>query len=281
VPTLNDKIFVQFVLRRVSGEVCVNGIPVFSVPEDPGETDHTLPINALVVSGLNQVELVLDIEGTPSTCRQRRKKKADPEAAALIRVLRFPGGQTVMPMPSPNSIVAFREWYGEKDESEEAPRTVSLAFDAGAGFGQWSWQAAPPLVLDPPTIEEARVLCDTVRSAIRRGDTAELLRLGEVRFREVGQAFGATSDDEDIAQLERWIAQYAAEPDRVLEIDPRTFDFRLVAGDKLLLPLNKDWSQAVRMRQAITDQDNRPAGDFVVSYGMMLARIGGKLSIVR
>jgi hypothetical protein len=35
------------------------------------------------------------------------------------------------------------------------------------------------------------------------------------------------------------------------------------------------------MRQAITDQDNRPAGDFVVSYGMMLARIGGKLSIVR
>ncbi len=281
MPSSNEKIFVQFVLRRVSGEVCVNGVPVFSVPEDPGETDHTLPINGLVVPGLNQVELVLGIEGTPSTCRQRRQKKAEPEAAALIRVLKFPGGQTVMPLPNPQNVVAVREWYGEKDESEESPRTVSLTFDAGAGFGTWSWQSAPPIVLDPPTIEEARVLCDAVRSAIVRGDTAELLRLGEVRFREVGQAFGATSDEEDIAQLERWIVQYSTEPERVLPIDARTFDFRLVAGDKILVPLNRDWSQVVRLRQAITDQDNRPAGDFVVSYAMMLARIGGKLTIVR
>lgn len=281
MPSSNEKIFVQFILRRVSGEVCVNGVPVFSVPEDPGETDHTLPINGFVVSGLNQVELVLDIEGTPSTSRRRRQKKAEPEAAALIRVLKFPGGQTVMPVPNPAHVVGVREWYGEKDESEEAPRTVSLAFDAGAGFGHWSWQSAPALVLDQPTVEEARVLCEQVRAAIVRGDTTELLRLGEVRFREVGQAFGATSDDEDIAQLERWIAQYTAEPERVLPIDPRSFDFRLVAGDRILLPLNRDWSQVVRMRQAITDQDNRPAGDFVVSYGMMLAKIGGKLTIVR
>jgi hypothetical protein len=281
VASSNDKIFVQFILRRVSGEVCVNGIPVFSVPTDPGETDHTLPINGLVLAGLNQVELVLDIEGSPSTCRTRRRKKAEPEAAALIRVLRFPGGQTVMPVPNPANVVAVREWHGSKDESEESPRSVNLTFDAGPGFGRWSFESAPPIVLDAPTIEEVRVLCENVRASIRRGDSAELLRLGEVRFREVGQAFGSTSDDEDIAQLERWIQQYAAEPDRVLPIDPRQFDLRLVAGDRILIPLNKDWSHVVRMMQALTDQDDQPAGDYLVSYELLLARIGGKLTIVR
>ena len=280
---MNDKLFVQFYLQNVTGEVRVNGIPVHSTPEELAATDQTIPVNGFVIAGMNTVDLVLDFEGTPAACMRPREKKAKKDAMAMIRVLRFPSdGGPVFAMPIPANIVAYREWLGDKDESELAPRVVSLTFDAGAGFGgPWSWQAAPKLTLDTPTIEEARVVCEHVRAAIVSGNTSELLRLAEIRFREVGVAFGATSDAEDIAQLERWIQQYAKEPERVLPIDPLAFDFRLVAGDRILQPLNKDWSHPVRMNQSVTDQDDNPMGEMELPYALLLARVGGKLAIVR
>ncbi|MBL9023320.1 MAG: hypothetical protein JNL21_14065 [Myxococcales bacterium] len=280
---MHDKLFVQFYLQNVTGEVRVNGIPVHSVPEELAATDQTIPVNGFIVAGMNAVDLVLDMEGSPSVCTRRREKKANKDAMAMIRVLRFPSdGGPVFAMPIPANIVAYREWLGEKDESEEAPRVVSLAFDVGAGFGgPWAWQSAPKLKLDTQTIEEARVICEHVRAAIVSGNTSELLRLAEIRFREVGEAFGATSDAEDIAQLERWIQQYEKEPDRVLPIDPLAFDFRLVADDRILQPLNKDWSHPVRMNQAVTDQDDNPMGEMELPYSLLLARVGGKLAIVR
>lgn len=280
---MRDKLFVQFYLQNVTGEVRVNGVPVHSVPEPLEATDQTIPVNGLVIAGMNSVDLVLDIEGSPSVSTYRRQQKANKDAMAMIRVLRFPSdGGPVFAMPIPSNIVAYREWLGEKDESEEAPRVVSLTFDAGAGFGgPWSWQSAPKLQLDPATIEEARVICENVRSAIVSGNARDLLRMAEIRFREVGEAFGATSDAEDIAQLERWIQQYASEPDRVLPLDPRQFDFRLVADERILQPLNKDWSHPVRMNQPVTDQDDNPMGDMEIPYSLLLARIGGKLAIVR
>jgi hypothetical protein len=278
---VHDKLFVQFYLSGVSGEVRVNDVPVYTVPEAT-ENDQTIPVNGLVIAGMNRVDLILDIEGSPSVCTNRREKKADKAAKALVRVLRFPSDGPVFAMPIPANIVAYREWLGEQDESEESPRVVSLTFDSRGGFGgPWSWQSAPKLVLDTPTIEEARALCEHVRHAILSGDASALLTLAEIRFREVGEAFGATSDAEDIAQLERWIAQYKNEPDRVLPIDPRAFDFRLVAEDRIVQPMNKDWSHVVRMMQPVTDQDDKPMGDMEIPYSLLLARIGGKLRIVR
>ncbi len=279
---MHDKLFVQFYLQNVTGEVRVNGVPVFTVPEELGATDQTIPVNGLVIAGMNRVDLLLDIAGSPSASTRPREKRANKEAKAVIRVLRFPSNGPVFALPIPANIVAYREWLGDKDESDEAPRIVSLTFDAGAGFGgPWSWQSAPALVLDEPTLEEARVICDHVRSTIVRGKANELLALAEIRFREVGEAFGATSDAEDIAQLERWLAIYEREPERVLPIDPAQFDFRLVADDRILQPLNRDWSHPVRMLQAVTDQDDNPMGDMEIPYSLLLARIGGKLRIVR
>jgi hypothetical protein len=276
----HDLHFVQFSLSHVTGEVRINGIPVWSVPKDLEETDQTIPINAYMVSGTNQVELVLDIEGSPSTCMRPRQVKPRDDQRGTARVLRM-GPAGGFPSPSTGTVLGSVEWLGQLEKSEQAPRSVSFAFDAGAGFGTWSWQTAPSLRLDEATVLEAQVLIEQVRASLRSGNAKELLRLIEICFRETGEAFGAKGDAEDIAQLEGWIGQWAAEPERVLPMDPAELDLRLVAADRVIVALNRDWTHAVRLRQAVTDQDDNPCGDFDLPYPLMMARVGKKLAIVR
>jgi hypothetical protein len=276
----HDLYFAQLALSHVTGELRVNGIPVWSVPKDIGETDQTIPINAYMISGPNQVELVLGIEGSPSVCMRQRQVKAKDDQRGTARVIRMaPAGG--FPSPSTGAVLGSVEWLGQIEKSEQAPRSVSFAFDGGAGFGTWSWQTAPSLRLDEATLLEAQVLIEQVRAALRGGNAKELLRLIEICFRETGEAFGATSDAEDVAQLGQWIGQWAAEPERVLPVDPADLDLRLVAGDRILMALNHDWTHAVRLRQDVRDQDDNPVGTFDLPYPLMMARVGKKLAIVR
>jgi hypothetical protein len=276
----HDLYFVQFALSHVTGEVRVNGIPVWSVPTDLGETDQSIPVNAYMVPGTNQVELVLEIEGSPSTCMRPRQVKPKDDQRGAVRVIRM-GPSGGFPSPSTGTMLGSVEWLGKLEKSEQCPRSVSFAFDAGAGFGAWSWQTAPSLRLDEATVLEAQVLIEQVRACLRSGNAKDLLRLIEICFRETGQAFGATSDAEDIGNLEQWIVQWANEPERVLPMDPAELELRLVAQDRILVALNKDWTHAVRLRQAVTDQDDTPRGDFDLPYPLMMARVGKKLAIVR
>ena len=276
----HDLYFVQFALHHINGEVRVNGIPVWSVPKDLGMTDQTIPVNPYMVAGTNQVELVLEIEGSPSTCLRPHEVKPKDDQLGSLRIIRM-GPSGGMPTPSTGTVLGSVEWLGSQEKSDQCPRTVSLAFDGGAGFGTWSWQTAPSLRLDEATVLEAQVLIEQVRACLRAGNAKELLRLIEINFRETGEAFGAESDAEDIAQLESWIRQWAAEPERVLPMDPAKLDLRLVASDRILMALNQDWTDAVRLRQAVTDQDDNPCGDFDLPYSLMMARVGKHLAIVR
>jgi hypothetical protein len=270
----------QFAFHHVTGEVRINGIPIWSVPKDLGMTDQTIPINAYMIAGTNSAELVIDIEGSPSTCMRQRQVKPKDEQLASLRIIRM-GLDGGFPAPSTGTMLGSVEWLGSQEKSEQCPRSVSVAFDGGAGFGTWSWQTAPSLRLDEATVLEAQVLIEQVRSCLRTGNAKDLLRLIEVNFRETGEAFGATGDAEDIAQLEQWIVQWAAEPERVLPMDPAELDLRLVAQDRLLMALNKDWTHAVRLRQDVTDQEDNPRGHMDLPYSLIMARVGKKLTIVR
>lgn len=276
----NDIYFLQFWMRATSGEISLNGVPVWSVPRDLGQTDQTIPLNPYVTAR-NKLELVIDIEGSPSECRRPRETKPKPEAAVVVRVIRCASGQPVIPADDTGTVVAKLVWVAEKDPSDQYPRVLSTEFDAAGGFGSWAWQSAPKLTLDDATRQEAWTVLENVRSAIRTGDAKELFRLTELCVREVGRAFGEAREAESLAAIEGWIAQWAAEPERVLPIDTKAFDFRLVADDKILIPINRDWTHPVQMRQAVTDQDNVAAGDFTLSYPVMLARVGSGLAIVR
>jgi hypothetical protein len=275
-----ETLVAQFAFHHVNGEVRVNGIPIWSVPKDLGMTDQTLPINAYLVAGTNTAELVLEIEGTPSTCMRPHQVKPKDDQLGVLRVIRM-GLEGGFPAPSTGTVLGSVEWQGKLEKNEQCPRSVSFAFDAGSGFGPWSWQAAPSLKLDEATVLEAQVLIEQVRACLRSGNAKELLRLIEVNFRETGEAFGATSDAEDVAQLEQWIVQWAEEPERVLPMDPAELDLRLVAADRIIMALNKDWTHAVRLRQDVTDQDDNPRGHIDLPYSLMMARIGKKLAIVR
>lgn len=278
---LNDTIYVQFAFRNTSGEICVNGIPVWSVPEDLGATDQTIPINGFIIPGTNRVEMVLDIEGSPSQCRVPRRAKPKAGAFAQVRVVKMPAGRgPQFPNPSSGTVLCERNWEGDKEESEDVPRILSTSFDS-PGYGTWSWQSSKKLDLDVATIEEVRVVCEAIRSAMRAGDTRTLLSIIEVNFRELGQSIGSNSDAEDIAQLEAWIQQFKAEPDRVLPLDVTQFDFRIVGNGHLLMALNKDWSHVIRMRQAATDQYGNKVGDAIIRYPIILSRIGDALRVVR
>lgn len=278
---LNDTVYVQFAFKNTSGEICVNGIPVWSVPEDLGATDQTIPINGFMVAGSNQVDMVLDIEGTPSTCRTPRKAKPKAGAWARMRVIKMPAGRGAQaPSPSTGSLLLEREWNGDKEQSEDVPRFVSGMFDS-PGFGRWSYLGSKKLDLNVQTIEEVRVVAEAIRSALRAGDTRALLQIIEINFKELGQSVGATDDSADVAQLEAWIQQFKSHPDRVLPLDPSRWDFRIVGSGQLLMALNKDWSHIIQMKQPATDQHGNKVGDAIIRYPIILARIGDALRVVR
>lgn len=264
---------------NVSFEACLNDIPIVSLAESPAGYDQSIPVNQYVIPEYNRVDLWVDIAGKPSECRRPHKKTPPKDARAIVRIVRYPNGRVE---PSAEEILLMLEWEAHRDpEGTVYPLNVGANLDMGKGLGSWSWQSAPPLLLTDVVVEEARVLLEAMRQAIRSGEVSRVLELLRINFDEVKKAYSVTDDSLSMAGLAAFIGRYAAEPDRVLPIEPSKFDLRLVAGGRMIETLNEDWLTSLCLRQAMTDQDGAPAGEAILPYSLLLARVGDVLRIVR
>lgn len=282
----NAVLHAEIELEACSGEVTFNGIPVVTLPEALPSFTQSVPVNPLVVAGLNALELAVDLDPeAPSVCRRARRSSPSSAARAVARLVRYPLEPGTFASPEMGDVLLRLEWSAAEDTSEASPRELRATVDLGEGFGRWSWQDAPPLSLEDGTRLEAIGVLEEIRAAIRAGDAEALLRLIAIKFREVGAAYpgasDAASEAKDRENLAVWLGQFAAAPERVLPLDMGALDLRLAAEQRILIPMTRRFTSAIELRMAVDDEDGTPRGDVDVPYEVKLARIDGALRVVR
>lgn len=278
----NSVVHVEIELTECSGEVVVNGVPAVTCPEALPSFTQSIPVNPLVVPGMNALELAVDLYAeAPSLCRRARRRALPTQARAVARLVRYSLTKGTFASPEQGEILARLEWSGAEDRSESSPRELRVAVDLGEGFGRWSWMDAPPLAVDPGTRLEVIGILEEIRAALRRGDADAVLRIIDVKFREVGSAYPGADDEADRASFARWVRPFGADPDRVLPIDHEALDLRLAAEQRMIIPMTRAFSSAIALRMPVTDEDGSPRGDVDVPYEVKLARVGGALRVVR
>jgi hypothetical protein len=261
-------IYAELQIIGCTAELYLNGLPLTRL--SPTTTRfEAVAAEEFVVGGENAIELLVEPGPRPSSARTQRHDVATPGAEAAARLVRYPDG--VFTEAENGEILAAIEWKG-RPEIAAFPQSFRRTADLGAR-PRWSWQDAPPLVLDEALVSEARAVLEDVARAIRSGSADAFWAATEIRSREGLRAYPALREDEGRAELAKLLAFYTTVPDPVLPFTPERHDFRLVAEDRVLQCVDDDGSASLKLKD--------PTDGGVVPYPLFLARVGGRLHVVR
>lgn len=267
-------IHAELELTDCSGELWVNGIPIPGLPVRRPSFEISVPFQHAVISGMNQLELWVDVEGKPSRNKEPRRSPPRPTAHAIARLVAYEPG--VQAAPENGEVLARLEYRGAEDDSTEAPRVRRLGVDLGMSFGPWAWQKAPPLTLDESTRREAESVVREVHEALFSGDAQRVFDLIALRWEEMDRAYPGRNDAADRQDLAAWIAELAADPRRKVPLDPAHHDFRLIADGRMIECIDDDFFPSIRIAQEV-----EPGHWAAAPYMLSLARIGERLRVVR
>ncbi len=153
------------------------------------------------------------------------------------------------------------------------PQSRAVLVDLGAANGKWAWQDAPELSMGDELIAEARAVLQQLADALRSGTVDQLWALQEVQFTEALRAYPAQTEAGMKSDIGSRVSNYRVLSDPVIPLVEEELDFRLVAGGRVLECVNRDWAPSLRLRGPTTGLE--------VPYDVLLARIDGKLSVVR
>jgi len=165
-------------------------------------------------------------------------------------------------------------WAGRDDnEPERFPQEVEGTAEVSLELGPWAWQAADELALDDETAGQVANLVDIVRSGLEAGDASSFLELATRGLREIARAYD-DSPDEGVRTLRAVIDHSRGAAHWKFPLLPRQlWDLRLVAGNRLIDCVGKDWEPIVR---SITDAEDN---SFLMP--MLVGRVGGQWAILR
>jgi hypothetical protein len=267
-------IHAELELTDCSGELWVNGIPI------PGESrrrpgyEVSVPIQHNLVTGMNTLDLWVDVEGKPSENKTPRHALPNLTAIAVARLVEYPIG--VMAAPENGKVLTTLTYKGVDDDSREAPRRRGVSVDLGMPFGPWAWEKAPVLTLDEMTLREAQAVVREIHAALFGGDGRRVYDLIRLRWEEMDRAYPGRDDAADQASHAAWIAELAQNPLHKVPLDPARHDFRLTAGGRMIECIDEDFFPSIRIAQEV-----EPERWVAAPYTISLARIGGKLVVVR
>lgn len=269
-------------LAFCSGEVCINGIPVVTWQHESLDSFvQSIQVNPFVVPGLNTFELAIHIDKTsPSLSRRARQYTPNPAAVAIGRLVRYRLEPFLELKPQNGEVLANLTWSAQRDGTFGAPQELRVVVDLGAGFGKRAWQDAPQLTVDDATRQEAIMLMEEIRAALRRGDVHGLMRLIDIKVREGAASYPGLDVSKMAAQFGQWIQQFAKEPERVLPLDLQNIDLRLAAERRIIVPMTSKWHGAIGLRLPMTNESDEWVRDIDSSYDVMFARIDGRLRVV-
>lgn len=163
-------------------------------------------------------------------------------------------------------------WDAAQAEPGPYPRSVQVTRNLGPLFGRWGWESAEKLQLDTATIDSAANVLESIRTSLAASNPEVLLRLATGKFANAAVAFPARPYNVLVEQFRRVVARDASAPGWAFPpLDRERFDFRLVAGGRLLECINRDWRPT--LRTAVLS-DGYPK-----YYPLLLCRIHGEWQV--
>ena len=257
-------------MRECTAELYVNGIPLRRNvwPEKPFVS---IPVHQYLVPGDNRLELLVEPGETPARAREAAVMARKPGAAAAARLVRYEEGDFTD--AENGEILAEIGWEGQADADEVFAKSLGTTVALGSRSGRWSFQDAPPLTLDDATQAEIWHVLATIAQAFERGDPGPVLSLLEVRFAEGIRAYPVNDEATLAKELTAYVHEVANEGWKVRPLNPEAFSFRLCAGDRLVELVDEDWMPSLRFFA--------PDDEEAYGYSLMLARIDGRLVVVR
>ena len=271
---MTQQIHAELELTDCSAELRLNGIPIPGCPKRRPSFEVSVPVHHLLVSGMNELELFIDLDGKPSESLLPRRSRPRPTSIAVARLVVYETG--TIASPENGKVLTTLEYHGAKDETDDAPRVRRVSVDPGKSFGPWAWQKAPVLTLDDITLRDAEAALADVHAALFGGDGQKMYELIKVRWQEMDLAYPGRNDAVDQANHAAWIQSLASDERRRLPLDRERFAFRLTAGGRMIECLNEDFAPSIRYGQEV-EPGHWAAGMYPVS----LARIGARLAVVR
>ena len=264
-------IYAQIYAEGCSAELWLNGFPLSRITPK-GMRGESIAAQQFLITGTNTLELVVAPQGRPSRARHERRKEVIPEAMVKGWVTRYE--DDAEPVPEQGAIlcqVAF-ETPNPKTDPHEWPAIVSQPFDM-SGIARWSWQDAEPITLNESVVDEARAVLQELGYATAVGLVEPYFKLTEILIRDCLEAYPAVQEDLIRADLAQFLAHYQKVKDPVVPLRREANDFRLVAGGRAMQCIDSDGTASLKLRN--------PDDDKPVPSNVFLARIGGKLRIVR
>jgi hypothetical protein len=270
-------IYAELHVRLCTAELYLNGIPVLR-SLSPARPFSSIPVQQYLVPGVNWLEAVVEPGPTPSRARDGETRRVAGGASVVARLVRCE--EAPFDASEEGEKLAEITWSGDPHETSTFPRILAADKDLGPQAGRWSWQDAPPLTLDDATRAEIAGVLGTVAAAFESGRSSGALDLLQVRFADDARAYPVHDPRTLKAELVSSIRRASNEGWSVRPLDPARHDFRLCAGGRLVELVDRDWLPSLRFYSGATMGDE-PAPDDEIPYAMMLARIGGRLVVVR
>jgi hypothetical protein len=257
--------------RGCTAELYVNDVPVSRLTPE-GLAAEGQAIEQYLIPGSNRLELLVDPGERPSRARTdtRMAKPEGVEVSAIVAS--FAVGAEVGPTTGRELASVRFESADLKGQAEVFPRSLVADFDAGAAHGRWDWQDAPILTASPELFDEARQVLLEIANIFRVRSGQLYFSVTEVQCRDAMRAYPAWTEAAIRAELQEQAEMYAGVDDPIVPIDPSRNDFRIVAGGRMLQCLDEDWTTSLKLRS------KRGA---LVPHPVLLARIGGRLRVVR
>ncbi len=267
----------QLEVQGCTAELYLNDIPLMRL-DAKKNVFETRAVEEYLVPGVNWLEVLVMPGRTPSVARSERRSLTVSGAKAKARLVRFEEGEWTNNPGKELGAVSYDSdatpLPGAPPEvDKDWPRSRAVQIEMGSGNGRWGWQDAPELSMTPELVAEAKAVVDDVAAAMRTGNGDWLWQLQELQVKDALGAYPAWSEASMKSNMLDGVKDYSALPDCVLATDPEELDFRLVGGGRLIECVNKDWLPTLRLRG--------PKTGMPVPFEMMLARIDGKLRVVR
>lgn len=267
---------VELSATSCDAEAWLNDVPVYR----RGGANGTFaggPFNELVRDGRNELTLVVGPGPTPGSSLlgewARRTRRPPPEGARAEAVLaRYPRGASV---GGPDRVVLARAAWEARADGQPTffPRAVGAVAEVGTGFGAWAWESAPVLTAGRALDDEVEALLHELRGLLLTADWWAVAERFRLRGDDVTRAF-ALAPGEKTAELARVLDSESVKPGWALApVERGAFDLRLCGDGRLVECVDREGLPLLRCAPDAK-------GEYV-SFPLLLARVGGALTVVR
>lgn len=264
-----DRIVMAELERRgVCAELHLNHMPVLRLTDNEGPFGAS-GAHEFLIPGSNLLELIVEPGPSPSRWKEPFLKEPPADAFARARLMVYP--PDVEPGLENGVLLGELNWRPEEKGLLNFPKAFEKVVMPGAVLTPWAWQDAAVLSMGDALVAEAHALLEELVGAFRMGDANAVAKLTEIKIRDALRAYPAQTETAFREMLDDYVRHH--KKGAIRPLNPADYEFRLIAGGRILECLNRDFSPSMELSD--------PELEMKVPYPVWLSKIGGKLVVVR